>query len=251
MFTEQALFSIVILGLSALLQASAGFGAALFGLPLLLWAGNTLVESQLLILSAMLPQNLFAGWRLRHSIDFREVLVPAAIRITTMPIGVAGLAMLMTLSKESIGQFVGILILAAIGVQCITGVRWSNARRWYWMLITFGGSGLLQGLMGTGGPPMVLWVYGQQYSVDRARAFLFAIYTICFLPQLCLLYWNFGGIVWLPMMTAIIAIPVVLLGADLGLRISQRLGDFRIRTLTYLALVVLAIVAILEPWINS
>jgi len=250
LFSEQVAVNILILGLSAILQSTAGFGAALFGLPVLLWAGNSLVEAQLLILSAMLPQNVFASWRLRSSIDFKEVAIPALIRILAMPIGVAGLVVLMTLSRRSVGQIVGVVILLAIVAQWFTGFEWKNARRWPWLLITFGGSGILQGLTGTGGPPMVLWVYGQRYSVNRARAFLFATYVACFVPQLCLLYWNFGGIVWFPMLTAVVAIPVVLLASEIGLKIGSRIGDHWMRPLTYLVLIVLALAAVVEPWLS-
>lgn len=243
--------NVFVLGLSALLQSTAGFGAALFGLPLLLWAGNSLVEAQILILSAMLPQNVFASWRLRKSIDYREVGIPATIRIVAMPIGVAGLVYLMTLSKETIGQFVGTVILMAIAVQCLTGVEWKNAKRWPWLLVVFGGSGILQGLTGTGGPPMVLWVHGQRYSVDRARAFLFAMYVIGFFPQFALLHWNFGSMVWLPIVTAMVAIPIVLAFSELGLKVGHRMGERWMRPVTYFALIILAAAAIVEPWLPA
>jgi hypothetical protein len=251
LLSQRVAVNIVILGMSAVVQSTAGFGAALFGLPLLLWADNSLVEAQLLILTAMLPQNVFASWRLRKSINFREVAIPALIRILAMPVGVAGLVLLMSLPKAVVGQFVGVVILAAIVAQYFTGFEWKNARRWPWMLITFGGSGILQGLTGTGGPPMVLWVYGQRYSVNRARAFLFGTYVACFVPQLCLLYWNFGRIVWMPMLTAILALPIVLLSSELGLKMGSRIGDRWMRPVTYWMLILLALAAIVEPWLDT
>ncbi|MBX3421302.1 MAG: hypothetical protein KF752_07065 [Pirellulaceae bacterium] len=243
--------SLLILALSALLQATAGFGSALFGLPLLLWVGNSLVEAQLLIVTAMLPQNIFGCWRLRRSIDFREVAVPALLRIVALPIGVAGLTVLMNQSKQTVGQVVGVVILLAIGLQYLAGIQWHNARRWPWMLATFCGSGFLQGLMGTGGPPMVLWIHGQKYSIDRGRAFLFATYVIGFIPQVLLLRWNFGTLVWLPMLIAMLAIPLTLLAAEAGLQIGSRLGDGLMRSATYATLAILAIAAIVEPWITN
>jgi uncharacterized protein len=243
------LINSLILAFSALLQSTAGFGAALFGLPLLLLTGNNLVEAQLLVLSAMLPQNIFACWRLRHSINYREVALPALIRLLALPLGVAGLVLLMELPKQTISQFVGAIILLAIVSQYFTGFEWKNARKWHWLILTFGGSGFLQGLTGTGGPPMVLWVYGQKYTVDRARAFLFASYVIGFVPQLSLLLWHFGEIIFLPIVTAILSLPAVLVASELGLRIGSRLGDRWMRPLTYVALILLALAAILEPLI--
>jgi uncharacterized protein len=242
--------NLLILAVSALLQSTAGFGAALLGLPLLLWAGNNLVEAQLLVLSAMLPQNVFSCWRLRHSIDYREVALPALIRILALPLGVAGLVVLMGMPKQTVGQIVGLVILLAIISQSFAGFEWKNARRLPWLIITFGGSGFLQGLTGTGGPPMVLWVYGQRYTVDRARAFLFASYVVCFPPQLSLLFWNFGGVILFPILSALLALPAILIASELGLRLGSRLGDRWMRPLTYVALILLALAAIVEPWIS-
>lgn len=251
LLTEQVGQSIFILALSALLQSTAGFGAALFGLPLLLWAGNSLVESQLLILAAMLPQNIFAYWRLRHHVNLRELALPAAIRIVTLPLGVAALSQLMTYSTQTIGQVVGIVILVAIGMQSLAGMDWKNAKHWSWLLVTFGGSGFLQGLMGTGGPPMVLWVHGQRYGIDRARAFLFAVYVIGFVPQALLLRWTFGELFWRPIAVAIVALPFVLAASELGLQLGRFLGDGRMRRLTYLVLFALGLIAIMRPWLAA
>jgi uncharacterized protein len=240
-------WSVVILVVSALLQATAGFGAALLGLPLLLMAGNKLFEAQLLLLCALLPQNVFACWRLRKSIDYREVATPVLIRTLAMPIGVLGLSALMMQSQDTIGQIVGGIILLSILLQSLAGVEFKSAKTWPWMLLTFGGSGVLQGLSGIGGPPMVLWVYGQRYSVDRARAFLFAIYVANFIPQMMMLRWKFGSQIWSTALIGIIVTPLILLAAEFGLRLGSRLGDRWMRPVVYAALVALALVMIFRP----
>lgn len=236
--------------ISALLQATAGFGAALLGLPLLLLAGNQLFEAQLLLLCALLPQNVFACWRLRTSIDYRQVIVPSALRLFFMPIGVLWLSALMKMSEGAIGQVVGSIILLAMISQAFAGVEFRNARRWHWMLLTFGGSGILQGLSGIGGPPLVLWVYGQKYAVDRARAFLFALYVANFIPQMIVLYWKFETEIWRCTLIGFVATPLILLSAESGLRIGSRLGDRWIRPAVYATLVILAIIMIAKPLLS-
>ena len=96
LISTRTLWSIVIVAAAALIQAMVGFASAMFALPLLLWVGNDLMESQVLIITAMLPQNLLALWKLRKSIDLREVVWPASIRIAALPIGIAGLAVVLT-----------------------------------------------------------------------------------------------------------------------------------------------------------
>ncbi len=247
LLTAQVAISLCILALAAFIQATVGFAAALVGLPLLLWAGNDLLTSQIMIISAMLPQNVLSVWKLRRSIDYSEVVVPAVIRIAALPIGVAGLVVVMTWSKGQINQLVGAIVLLAVAIQALAGVEWKNARWWPWLLLTFGGSGILQGLSGMSGPPMVLWVHGQRYSADRARAFLFAMYISNFLPQLGLVWWRFGSTVPRAALIGLMALPLVLVGAVLGLKLGSRLGDRWLRPLTYGALIAIALNSLLAP----
>ncbi len=243
----QIVLSLLILSLAAFVQATVGFAAALFGLPLMLWAGNNLVASQIMIITAMLPQNLLAVWKLRHSIDYSEVVLPAAIRISALPIGVAGLAVVMTWSAAGINQLVGVIILLAVAIQALVGIEWKSAKKLHWLVITFGGSGILQGLSGMSGPPMVLWVHGQRYRADRARAFLFAMYISNFIPQLLLLWWRFGNAVLHSALIAALSLPLVLLGATLGLKLGTALGDRWLRPITYACLIALALTSLLQP----
>ncbi|MCA9126181.1 MAG: sulfite exporter TauE/SafE family protein [Planctomycetales bacterium] len=243
----QSLWAIVILALAAFLQATVGFAAALFGLPLLLWIGIDLVQAQVLIITAMLPQNLISLWHLRKSIELREVIVPAAIRIGTLPIGIVGLGYVMSWSAVAINQLVGAIILLAVFVQGLVGIEWRSASKPHWIVITFGGSGILQGLSGMSGPPMVLWVHGQRFSADKARAFLFAMYISNFIPQMGLLTYRFGEAVWQGCIVAVASLPVVMISAMLGLKLGSWLGDRWIRPITYAFLIALAVASLLKP----
>jgi uncharacterized membrane protein YfcA len=249
--TQQTALSLLILALAAFIQSTVGFAAALFGLPLLIWAGNDLVEAQIMVITAMMPQNMLAVWKLRKSIDYREVALPALIRVAALPIGVAGLALVMTWSATGINQLVGATILFAVVLQSLVGIEWKSAQQPHWLIITFGGSGILQGLSGMSGPPMVLWVHGQRYKVDRARAFLFAMYISNFLPQMLLLWWRFGRVVWETALIALLSLPLVLLSSMLGIRLGTKLGDGWVRPITYAVLVALAVRSLLAPlWSN-
>ncbi len=250
-FTERNAWSLGILALAAFIQATVGFAAALFGLPLLLWAGNDLMSSQVLIISAMLPQNIFAVWKLRKSIDLREVWVPAALRIAALPIGIAGLAIVLSWSATSINQFVAVLILLALALQAMVGIEWKSAKHPLWVITVFGGSGILQGVSGMSGPPMVLWVHGQRYTMDRARAFLFAIYITNFIPQIGLLWWKFGNPVFHAMQVGFLALPLVLVSAMFGLKLGSWLGDRWLRPVTYACLLWIALSSLLEPWLRT
>lgn len=249
LFSMRTLWSILIVAVAALIQSTVGFAAALFGLPLLLWVGNNLMESQVLIITAIFPQNVLAVWKLREHIDLREVVWPAAIRIAALPVGIAGLAVVLSWSASSINQFVGVMILLIVAMQSLVGIEWKGARKPIWLLIVFGGSGILQGISGLSGPPMVLWVHAQRYSSNRARAFLFAMYTTNFFPQIALLWWKFGSSVFQAMLVGLLSLPLVMTGAMLGLKLGSWLGDRWLRTATYVGLVLIALASLLEPWL--
>ncbi|GAB5404706.1 MAG: sulfite exporter TauE/SafE family protein [Aureliella sp.] len=249
-FDQQFFASIAIVCLAAFVQATVGFAAALLGLPLLLWAGNDLMTSQVMIITAMMPQNILSVWKLRKSINVREVLLPAAIRISALPIGIAGLSVVMTWTSAGVNQLVGAIILFALAIQALIGIEWKNARKLHWLIATFGGSGILQGLSGMSGPPMVLWVHGQRFSADHARGFLFSMYISNFIPQMLMLFAKFGTPVISAATTALFSIPLVLISASLGLKLGSWFGDRRLRPLTYCCLFALAICSVLRPWLN-
>ncbi len=223
----------------------------MFAIPFLLWAGNNLMECQIMVVVAMMPQNILGWYKLRHAIEIKDVAKPALLRIATLPLGLAGLVYVLTWSPAQINQLVGILILSAVVAQSFIGIEWKNASRWYWQVITFGGSGFLQGLSGMSGPPLVLWVHGQRFRADKARAFLFAMYTSNLPPQLALLWWRFGAQIVPPILIALASLPTVMLGAMLGLRLGSRLGDRMLRPISYGILLLLAAYSIIAPFLLS
>lgn len=250
LFEPQAVATVLILAISACLQATVGFAGGLLGVPLLLWAGNSLPEAQVLIITAMLPQNALLLWKLREHTSLRETALPAAIRIAFLPIGIVGLAWLVEYSSTVIEPLVGAIVLGAVLIQSISGRRWETAGRWYWVVTTFGMSGLLQGLSGMSAPPMLLWVHGQRFYANQARSFLFAMYLSNFIPQLALMLWAFGPKLLTSVLLALMALPLVITGSLVGLKLGNRLGDRWLRPVTYAVLVWLALVCLLDPWLS-
>jgi uncharacterized protein len=243
--TERLVLSMLVLALSAMLQATLGFAAGVLGIPLLMWSGNSLPEAQLMIITAMLPQNLLGLWRLRSHVTLREIAWPGLIRVLCLPLGLLGMSTILVTAPHWIDPLIGTLILVAVVTQWVRGSSWPTAGRWYWVLPTFGLSGLLQGLTGMSAPPMVLWLQGQRLPADKSRAFLFSMYLISFLPQLCLMLWGFGPTMLSSGLVSVAALPLVLIAAAIGLRFGTVLGEHRLRPAIYLLLIWMALTAIL------
>ena len=246
----QLLASVLILAGSATLQATVGFAAGLLGIPLLLWAGNSLPQAQIMIITAMLPQNAYSLWKLREHTSLKEVAWPALIRLCFLPVGILGLAWLVTNSSSSIKPLVGSIVLVAVVMQTFSGRPWTSANKWYWVLTAFGASGLLQGLSGMSAPPMLLWLHGQRFAAKRARSFLFAIYLSSFVPQLLLMFWTFSPALLTSMQVAVLALPLVLIGTYVGLAVGNRFGERWLRPATYTLLVWMAMACLLDPWLH-
>ena len=246
----QLVASILILAASATLQATVGFAAGLIGIPLLLWAGNSLPEAQIMIITAMLPQNAYSLWRLREHTSLKEIAVPASIRLAFLPLGIFGLAWLVQNSSDSIKPLVGGIVLLAVLMQTFNDRPWTSANKWYWVVTAFGASGLLQGLSGMSAPPMLLWLHGQRFAARRARSFLFAIYLTSFVPQLLLMFWTFSSDLLSSMQVAAMSLPLVLVGTYVGLTIGNRFGERWLRPATYALLVWMAFACLLDPWLH-
>ena len=167
-----------------------------------------------------------------------------------MPLGLFGLAWLISHWAFVVKPLVGSVVLAAVLTQLWSGRSWQTAGRWYWVVATFGLSGLLQGLSGMSAPPMLLWVHGQRFSVNRASSFLFAMYLSNFLPQLALMLWAFGPKLLTCVLLAVAALPLILLGSFVGLQLGNRLGDRWLRPTTYILLVWMAVACLLDPWLS-
>ncbi len=77
------------------------------------------------------------------------------------------------------------------------------------------------------------------------------MYISNYLPQMGLLWWGYGDVVFHAVGVALLSIPIVLVAASLGLKCGSLLGDRWLRPITYACLVVLAARSLLDPWGRS
>jgi uncharacterized membrane protein YfcA len=108
-------------------------------------------------------------------------------------------------------------------------------------------SGVLAGLFGTGGPPVIL--YYQLRGVDKAvfRGSLMAVFllmTVVRVPSYAAL-----GLITEPRMWSALAVfPAVLVGAWIGNRVHLRLEENTFRRLVSAALVAIGALLLIQQW---
>ncbi len=237
----------IVLSLGTFIQSASGFAAGLLIISTLVWIGYPIPEAQIALLIATVPQNIWGVWSLRDAIRPRQLFWPAIGRLAFLPLGIAALYWMDTLPPARIKQVVGGVLLVI--TLAITLFRVSPRERLHplWGWLAFPLSGFLQGLVGMGGPAMVLWVQGHDWDTRRSRGFLFTMYLISLLPAMLMIGWTFGERVGPAAVMAILLIPLLLVITAQGLRVGTWLGRKRLRRLTLALLIAMSLVSLLAP----
>lgn len=240
-----------VLTLGTFIQSASGFAAGLLIISLLVWLGYPIPEAQIALWIATIPQNAWGVWSLRDAIDLRQLVWPAVGRLSLLPVGVAVLWWMDDrLSPERIKQVIGgvMLVITLAIILCRFQPRSRLHPAWAWL--AFPASGFLQGLVGMGGPAMVLWVQAHDWDTRKSRGFLFSLYLIGLFPSMAMIFWTFGQRVGPSAVMALALIPVLLWVTVQGLKVGTWLGRERLRRLTLALLLFVAIVSLAAPLIG-
>jgi uncharacterized membrane protein YfcA len=237
----QLLLTCLVLMVAESVYVTLGFGAGLIsvgGLALLL---PELRDVVVLLLLVNLPAELWVVWTSRRDIVWRGVLV----LFTGIAVGIPVGTWLLRWGKPEILLMALGLLLVAVGIVFLI-VPTTRRRTWpAWVAPPVGVlSGLLTGLFGTGGPPLVL--YYQLGGAGKAafRGHLMAIFllmTTVRVPS----YAAFGLITPTRLWSALLVLPAVLAGALIGNRIHLQLGEETFRRLVSGALVVIGLLLLI------
>lgn len=237
----------IVLAVGTFVQSAAGFAAGLLVISMLVWLGYPVPEAQIALLIATIPQNIWGVWSFRDAIRPKTLIWPVVGRLAFLPMGIATLYQMENLPPERIKQVVGGLMLAITLTVVLFRVRPRDSLHPAWGWVAFPASGFLQGLVGMGGPAMVLWVQAHDWDTRRSRGFLFAMYLTSLFPALAMILWTFGRRVGPAAVMATLLIPVLLAITSVGLRAGTWLGRKRLRRLTIGLLIFVATMSLLSP----
>jgi uncharacterized membrane protein YfcA len=247
--TQFSLVAVILLA-SSVLQGAVGFASGLFGIPLLMLIGMTLPEAVAISLVSSAVQNCVATWQLRREIDYRRALRPMLIRLATLPLGVLALVLVGRENNALASQMVGVVVLAIVFLQWAFQATPQPRLHPAWEWVAFGCGGFLLGLCGMGGPPMVLWTMAHDWPMVRAKAFLYYLFATGLPPQAFFLWLFFGNEMLVAMLIGLLTLPFLLVGLYIGLALATRFSDRTLRGLATATLVLIAISAILTPWLK-
>ena len=162
--------------LGSLAQGTIGFALGLIAVPLLVEAGFSLSQAVALTTLAIGIQVIFGAWQLRAHIPWDDVKPAAILRFLTVPLGVLLLLNVETMDTVGVKRLVGIGVLLGVILRVaawkIAQREWSRSAA----IAAFSLSGLLQGLVAMGGPPLVLWMTTRDFQAKQARAFTLTLF---------------------------------------------------------------------------
>ena len=240
----------IVLCVGIFAQAASGFAAGLLIVSTLIWFGYSIPEAQASLIVATIPQNLWGVWKFREAIVVKQIAIPAMGRLFSLPFGIAMLSLMEGLSIETVKQVVGGLMLAITLMICFFQPAPREQLHWGWSWLAFPVSGFLQGLVGMGGPAMVLWVQAHDWDTKRSRGFLFSMYLVSMGPALAMLYFAFGKRIIEPAVFAAALTPVLLISTSLGLKAGTWLGRKWLRQITLAVLILIGVAGLAAPFLN-
>jgi len=230
----------IIMFAGSIVQGAIGFALGMIAVPLLVEAGFSLSQSVALTTLAIGIQVLFGAWKLRAHIPWSEVRLAAVVRYLTVPIGVLLLLSVESMDTDSVKRLVGLGVLVGVLLRIFARSETVRELPTAASAAVFGLSGVLQGLVAMGGPPLVLWMTTREFRANQARAFTMTLFLLNAPLQVLLLLFLSQTMTVDVLLMALILTPLIYLGTLIGVRIGDR---FSKQLLNRVALIVLAVIA--------
>ena len=106
-------------------------------------------------------------------------------------------------------------------------------------------AGLAGGLTGAPGAPIVIWVMAHNWSNQRSRGSMWAIFLVFGSTLFLLLCLSFGWRVLATVPPAVLLIPIAVIGSHVGLKLGNLISKKYLRRIAFVLLLLVAASAIL------
>jgi uncharacterized membrane protein YfcA len=230
-----------VLVLAQLVYVLFGFGSGLIAVGTLALIFPDLRDVVVLLLLVNLPAELAVVRSSRREIRWRPIARLGVGIALGIPVGTW---ILRSTDASAVLTVLG-WFLVAVGLVFLrlpAGQRQPAT----WLAAPAGAlSGVLTGLFGTGGPPIIVWYHLAGTGKSAFRANLMTIFLLMSLVRVP--SYVAGGLVTAPRLWSALAVaPAILLGAWLGHRVHVRIGELMFRRLVSVLLAALGAVLLLR-----
>ncbi len=237
----------IIVFFAAAVQSAVGFAFALFSTPLLIWINKPLPQAITIVAVSSFLQSSFGARHLRAEIPWRIVAIAVAIRMVMVGAGIIILKEFAARSTAEIKMVIGLVLCILVVIQLTSKIRPAQTVHWLWGFTAFSTSGLLTGLCGMGGPPLILWTLAQSWSVKKLRGFMFSVYVSTTPLQILLLFQVFGSEILYTTLLTLLLLPAVLAGTYVGLPLGNRMPRHILRNAVYFILLIIGLNSAVTP----
>ena len=228
--------SMVVLLVAACLQGLTGFGYSLLSLPLLILFMPVRTAVPMLCVTSIFL-NLIVFLKARKSLDIKRIIPLIIAGVVSLP---AGVWLLGQGSEALLRTVVGVLVTLSAAVY-LTGFRISIRNEKLAFIPVGVLSGVLNGVTGFSGPPVILFLTNQAVGKQVFRANIsayFLVLNIAAVPVFIA-----GGMLTGDVATGILyRFPVVIAGALAGVKIAGSVSEKRFLRLSLILLGVLGLV---------
>lgn len=233
----------LILLFGSFVQGTIGFALGLIAVPLLIREGFSLSQAVSLTTLSIGIQVVFGVSQLRQHIPWKDVKLAATIRYLTMPIGIFILLSVENMDTAQVKRLVGIAVLLALAIRAIPKLQQRQLPLPV-SIATFSVSGILQGLVAMGGPPVILWMTTRDFTAKQARAFTMTLFLFNAPVQILLLLILSEHMTLDTILMAIVLIPLIFIGSTIGVAVGNRFSKLMLNRLAMAVLLVIALNAI-------
>ena len=233
-----------ILFLGSIVQGAIGFALGMIAVPLLVDAGFSLSQAVALTTLSIGIQVVFGVHQLREYIPWDDVKLAAIVRFATVPFGVLILLVVEDVNSAELKPLVGMGVLLGVAIRALASGQVSRDLPRVLSIATFAISGILQGLIAMGGPPLVLWMTTRNFRAHEARAFTMILFLLNAPVHVLLLLFLSQSMSIDVVMIALILSPIIYLGTTIGVSIGNRFSKPLLNRVALAVLVVIALNAI-------
>ena len=246
----QILISATCLAFGSLVQSILGFGMGIVSIPLLVWGGFSLPQAIVMVLPNVFLQTSMNCWQNRGHMPWREVGWFFLLRIISMPVGILLLRHMSASGQESTRQFLGFSVIAILLFQQTQRFTSGRPGGIGGMIAAGTASGFFAGLIGMGGPPLILWALRREdWGQQRQRSFLWFTFLLIVPWQILMMLLSFEGKLENAVILGLAVSPLVLLVAWFGAHYGNALSNDRVRWLMQIFLLLIAAQLILGRWL--
>lgn len=218
----------------------SGFGAGLVTLPIVLLVASPLLAAQMAALAGITSQ-IQSLPALRYGLHWRELLPVVAAGVVGMTVSLWFIPPLpVTLFKFGVGAILIAYSLFALALPPTW--RFTKRHRAGDVLAGFAG-GIIGGIAGIPGPPVIMWAALQSWSAVEKRS-LIQIFNLVTLTFMLLASAARGLLAENFLPAALMLLPGTLIGAMAGVAAYKRLNDRRYQQLVIVLLLISGVVMV-------